>query len=184
MTDNELSEEKSRRGYLNRKTTAVKGFFDKQQDSQSPTPRRSCLSQFFRSKLNILLLTILIALAIVFACVLPLVAIPAHDGHNHEDPAQYAVIKENFPDPALTWDWGRDSGWYAFATRGNGANVQVAAAKDRSFSNWTYLEGHDALPTPGKWAATKINDTQVWAPSVMSLIVCPLPSTTILSSPS
>ena len=174
MVHNEVFEKKSHKESLDKKPLAIK-----------PTPQRSCFSQFFRSKLNILLLSILTSLAIVFACVLPLFTIPALDGHDQDhDPARYAVIKENFPDPALSWDWGRDSGWYAFATRGNGVNVQVATAKDHTFSNWTYLEGHDALPTPGKWAATSINDTQVWAPSVMSLIVCPLPITTTSCSPS
>lgn len=139
------------------------------------SPRPSPCRQFFSSKLNILLLFVLASLIVVFSCILALVVVPRFEKKSDPGSPASAVIKQNFPDPCLTYDWARgshDGGpWYAFATRGNGVNVQVATADLQDFSNWTYLEGHDALPQPGKWVATQLSDSQVWAPSVMSKVV-------------
>lgn len=57
--------------------------------------------------------------------------------------------------------WASDGGkWYAFATTGNGYNIQVAVA-DASDGPWTVLS-HDALPNSGSWTTGADN----WAPDV------------------
>lgn len=70
------------------------------------------------------------------------------------DPA----ININFPDPSVLQD--TDGTWYAFATNGNGKNVQSASAPDIS-GPWTVLS-NDLLPTVGAWS----NGANVWAPDV------------------
>ncbi|KAN0103311.1 glycoside hydrolase family 43 protein [Hyaloscypha variabilis] len=71
------------------------------------------------------------------------------------------VIDINFPDPAILQD--SDNTWYAFATDGNGKNVQVAHASSPS-GPWTVLP-NDLLPTPGNWS----NKQNVWAPDVRKI---------------
>lgn len=71
------------------------------------------------------------------------------------------VITTNFPDPAIFQD--SDNTWYAFATNGNGKNVQVAKAASPS-GPWTVLP-NDLLPTPGAWS----NGQNVWASDVRKL---------------
>lgn len=50
---------------------------------------------------------------------------------------------------------------YAFATGGNGHNIQVAVGGSRT-GPWSVLDT-DALPTVGAWS----NGQNVWAPSVL-----------------
>ncbi|KAE9374763.1 glycoside hydrolase family 43 protein [Stipitochalara longipes BDJ] len=71
------------------------------------------------------------------------------------------VLNVNFPDPAILQD--SDSTWYAFATNGNGKNVQVAQASSPS-GLWTVLP-NDILPSPGNWS----NGQNVWAPDVRKI---------------
>lgn len=60
--------------------------------------------------------------------------------------------------------WPSDGGkWYAFATTGNGYNIQVAVANSPS-GPWTAL-AHDALPNSGSWTTGSAN----WAPDVKRL---------------
>jgi hypothetical protein len=68
-----------------------------------------------------------------------------------EDPARYAVIKENLADPCLVTDVGGKH--YTFAT-GNatlGINVQIASALSNELSQWTIHRGQDALPVLKEW---------------------------------
>ncbi|KUI65096.1 putative arabinan endo-1,5-alpha-L-arabinosidase C [Cytospora mali] len=67
----------------------------------------------------------------------------------------------DFPDPSIEQAWSSDGGkWYAFATTGNGYQIQVAVA-DSPDGPWTAL-GHDALPDSGSWTTGVDN----WAPDV------------------
>lgn len=75
-----------------------------------------------------------------------------------------AVLTSDFPDPALI---RVDTNWYAFATSGNSQNIQVAASPSFLTPEWKILEGIDALPDAGAWAA---NDHNVWAPDVIELV--------------
>lgn len=75
-----------------------------------------------------------------------------------------AVLTFNFPDPALIQT---DTNWYAFATSGNGQNIQVASSPSFLTPDWKILEGIDALPDPGTWTT---NDHNVWAPDVVELV--------------
>ncbi|CZR59235.1 related to endo-arabinase [Phialocephala subalpina] len=68
------------------------------------------------------------------------------------------AININFPDPAVMQD--TDGTWYAFATNGNGKNVQSASAPSIN-GPWTVLN-NDLLPTVGAWS----NGANVWAPDV------------------
>lgn len=69
------------------------------------------------------------------------------------------AIDSNFPDPCVIQT---DDGYYAFATSGNGVNVQVASSTD--FSSWDLLSGTDAMPGPfPSWVASS---PAVWAPDV------------------
>jgi len=53
--------------------------------------------------------------------------------------------------------------YYAYATNGNGYNIQLATSTD-SGSTWTVL-AQDALPTVGSWATG--NNGLTWAPDVI-----------------
>ncbi len=68
------------------------------------------------------------------------------------------LMDRDFADPSMLQD--ADGQWYAFATNGNGKNVQVARAA-RPEGPWTYLD-HDALPSPGAWT----DGRNTWAPDV------------------
>lgn len=70
------------------------------------------------------------------------------------------VINIDFPDPAVLNVAGT---WYAFATSGNGKNVQSASAPAIS-GPWTVLP-NDLLPTVGAWS----NGANVWAPDVRQI---------------
>ena len=130
----------------------------------------SRLKSLFASKITLSLLLTFFALLITFAIVLGLVTVPGFEGKSFSNTtstaARYAVIKQNFPDPCLIQpnSTGR---YYAFATRNTHVNVQVASTPSTNISEWTYHDGHDALPNPGPWTATHLKDAQVWAPSVM-----------------
>ncbi|KAK5088435.1 hypothetical protein LTR05_002653 [Lithohypha guttulata] len=78
-------------------------------------------------------------------------------------PQAKPALAVNFPDPALV---SVDGVWLAFATAGNGRNVQVAASASFSEHSWRLLEDVDVLPDPGPWAA---NDRNIWAPHVYGL---------------
>ncbi|KAJ5527129.1 hypothetical protein N7513_011288 [Penicillium frequentans] len=70
------------------------------------------------------------------------------------------VIDSNFPDPCVIQT---SDGYYAFATNGNGVNVQVASSSD--FSTWNLMSGTDALPGPfPSWVASS---PAIWAPDVI-----------------
>ena len=137
---------------------------------------------FFSHKLNRALLLIFIA------CVIAISLVDVRGNHHkavnaaqsmQQDPAKYAVIKENFADPCLGVD--DDGTYYAFAT-GNatiGINVQVASAPSTNLSDWTLHKGQDALPVLGSWALQPNKIAQVWAPEVvqrvrLSLLACPV----------
>lgn len=73
------------------------------------------------------------------------------------------VIDADFPDPCIIQ---ADNGYYAFATTGNGVNVQVASSQD--FASWERLSGLDALPGPfPSWVA---ESPAVWAPDVIQRV--------------
>jgi GH43 family beta-xylosidase len=65
------------------------------------------------------------------------------------------VIDGNFPDPGAVFV---DGTYYAFATNGNGRNVQAARSTD--LVHWTTLP--DALPALSSWAVSG----RTWAPDV------------------
>ncbi|KAJ6134079.1 arabinan-endo 1-5-alpha-L-arabinase [Penicillium sp. IBT 18751x] len=69
------------------------------------------------------------------------------------------AIDSDFADPCVIQV---DGGYYAFATAGNGVNVQVASSSD--FSTWDLLSGTDAMPGPfPSWVASS---PAIWAPDV------------------
>lgn len=73
------------------------------------------------------------------------------------------VLDTDFPDPCVIHT---DNGYYAFATTGNGVNVQVATSPD--FVLWEHLSGTDALPGPfPSWVASS---PAVWAPDVIQRV--------------
>lgn len=73
------------------------------------------------------------------------------------------VLDTDFPDPCVIHT---DSGYYAFATTGNGVNVQVATSPD--FVSWELLSGTDAFPGPfPSWVASS---PAVWAPDVIQRV--------------
>lgn len=85
----------------------------------------------------------------------------------HHQPRQAGtgpVISSNFQDPCIIQVGDT---WYAFSgPNGNpGVNVQVATSTD--FSAWDVLQGYDALPQLGSWAA---NPGHVWAPDANQLV--------------
>ncbi|KAJ5697762.1 arabinan-endo 1-5-alpha-L-arabinase [Penicillium malachiteum] len=70
------------------------------------------------------------------------------------------AIDADFPDPCVIQT---GDGYYAFATSGNGVNVQVASSSD--FVTWELMSGTDALPGPfPSWVASS---PAVWAPDVI-----------------
>jgi beta-xylosidase len=75
-------------------------------------------------------------------------------------PMTYAnpVLAHDFPDPFVLRE---GSTYFAFATNGDGKNVQAATSSD--LATWTDLP--DALPTLPVWAAK--NRGLTWAPSVL-----------------
>lgn len=77
------------------------------------------------------------------------------------DSVKGPVISSNFPDPSLIWV-NSEKSWFAFATNGNGHNVQVATSRD--FNAWTVTK-IDALPRVGAWAHQ--STPNVWAPMVI-----------------
>jgi beta-xylosidase len=69
------------------------------------------------------------------------------------------AIDSDFADPCVIQS---DDGYYAFATAGNGVNVQVATSSD--FTSWDLLSGTDAMPGPfPSWVASS---PAIWAPDV------------------
>ncbi|KUI66274.1 Extracellular endo-alpha-(1-_5)-L-arabinanase 1 [Cytospora mali] len=73
------------------------------------------------------------------------------------------VLSVDFADPSILYD-PNSGDWYAFATAGNGENVQVANAASPT-GPWTLLD-IDLLPNGmGSWAV----DTGIWAPDVRYL---------------
>jgi beta-xylosidase len=73
------------------------------------------------------------------------------------------VIDANFADPCVVQT---SDGYYAFATSGNGVNVQVASSSD--FSTWNLMSGTDALPGPfPSWVASS---PAIWAPDVIQRV--------------
>lgn len=74
------------------------------------------------------------------------------------------VLPSDFADPSIIHD-PMSGSWYAFATAGNGANVQIANASS-PLGPWTLLDGVDLMPSGmGAWAV----DTAIWAPDVRYL---------------
>lgn len=85
----------------------------------------------------------------------------------HAEPVR--AVDTDFPDPCII---KTDAGYYAFATAGNGVNVQIARSDD--FSSWDLLSDTDAFPGPfPDWIASEPN---TWAPDVIQR-VCTLNST-------
>lgn len=73
------------------------------------------------------------------------------------------VLSSDFADPSILYD-PKSGSWYAFATAGNGANVQVANASSPT-GPWDLLD-IDLMPDGmGSWAV----DTGIWAPDVKYL---------------
>lgn len=86
---------------------------------------------------------------------------------NHTNSNNYTakpVLAKNFPDPTLVESGGS---WYAFATSGNGKNVQAAVTGNFLDHDWRLLSDTDVLPDPGVWA---VNDGNIWAPDVIQLV--------------
>lgn len=73
------------------------------------------------------------------------------------------VYDINFPDPQVVAVNGKngEDGWIAFATNGNGRNVQTATSTDLV----TWEQGDDALPVLPDWTT----QGKVWAPEVIEL---------------
>lgn len=86
------------------------------------------------------------------------------DGKNGTYHDAKPVLARNFPDPTLIRSGGT---WYAFATSGNGKNIQAAVTGDFREHDWKLLEDADILPDPGVWA---VNDCNIWAPDVIQLV--------------
>ncbi len=76
--------------------------------------------------------------------------------HAYENP----VIRTNFPDPSILQV---GSVYYAYATNGNGKNIQVARSTD--LVHWALLS--DAMPTIASWAQPV--SSYIWAPDVIQL---------------
>ena len=74
------------------------------------------------------------------------------------------VLAEDFPDPSILEVSGT---WFAFATSGNGRNIQVAASSSFTDHQWHLLADADVLPDPGPWA---VSDRNIWAPDVVPLV--------------
>lgn len=71
------------------------------------------------------------------------------------------VLNVDFPDPSILQD--SDGKWYAFATNGNGKQVQAASAPAPQ-GPWTLLDT-DVMPDPGPWTTGK----NTWAPDVRKI---------------
>ncbi|KAH8909163.1 Arabinanase/levansucrase/invertase [Coniochaeta sp. PMI_546] len=69
------------------------------------------------------------------------------------------ILPLNFPDPSMLHD--ADGTWYAFATAGNGRQIQAATAPSAS-GPWTYLQDVSVLPDTGPWTTGQ----NTWAPDV------------------
>ncbi|OIW29445.1 Arabinanase/levansucrase/invertase [Coniochaeta ligniaria NRRL 30616] len=69
------------------------------------------------------------------------------------------ILPLDFPDPSILHD--TDGTWYAFATAGNGRQIQVATSPSAS-GPWTYLQDVDVLPDTGPWTTGQ----NTWAPDV------------------
>ena len=80
---------------------------------------------------------------------------------NNTRRAASAVLSRDFPIPSIIFV---DRQWYAFATEGNGLNVQLARSADFNPPQWQALNWQ-ALISSGPWAATG----QTWAPDVVRL---------------
>lgn len=82
---------------------------------------------------------------------------PAPAG-DQEDPMGFTnpVFDSNFPDPMIVF--GTDGSAFAYATNGNGSNVQVLTSTDLV----TWEQAEDALPTLPEWS----QPGKVWAPEV------------------
>lgn len=74
------------------------------------------------------------------------------------------VLSEDFGDPSIVEVNGN---WFAFATSGNGHNVQVAVSPSFINHEWRLMNETDVLPDPGRWA---INDQNIWAPDVIQMV--------------
>jgi beta-xylosidase len=73
------------------------------------------------------------------------------------------VIDSDFADPCVIQT---GDGYYAFATSGNGVNVQIASSSD--FASWQLLSGNDAMPGPfPSWVAST---PAIWAPDVIQRV--------------
>ena len=92
-------------------------------------------------------------------CMLLAAALAACAGPAAAPPRQYSnpVLDADFPDPAVLR--ADDGFYYAYATQGNGANIQ--AARSRDLVEWQRLG--DALPQKPTWAA---RTQDFWAPHV------------------
>ena len=158
-------------------------------EEQTIAARRSRPRSFFSSKVNTLLVFSVASLTVVLGFVVGFVTAPRFqaddekDGNgsngngtsnsklsNPDNTARYAVVKENFPDPCLVMDWTSQSAgaWYAFATRNSQVHVQLASSSN--MAHWTYHDGYDAMPTPGAWVASTLDDSEIWAPSVTNRV--------------
>ena len=95
-------------------------------------------------------LTPILAFAVLAGCV-PLTRAPT---------ARYVnpVLAHAFPDPAVLH--APDGAYYAYATQGAGANIQLARSDD--LVHWQALG--DALPRKPRWASRK---QKFWAPHVL-----------------
>lgn len=88
-----------------------------------------------------------------------------HPSYSNKENSPFLVV-DNFPDPGLLHFNGT---WFAYGTNPkrkdpNTVHVQVATSQD--FKNWTKLDGHDAMPTVGKWER-RVNH---WAPDVFQRV--------------
>jgi beta-xylosidase len=73
---------------------------------------------------------------------------------------QNPVIQTDFADPSILQV---GSTWYAYATNGNGKNIQAASSTD--LVHWTLLP--DAMPKIASWAQPV--SSYIWAPDVIQL---------------
>lgn len=73
------------------------------------------------------------------------------------------ALDTDFADPCVIQTGDE---YYAFATGGNGVNVQVASSSD--FGSWELMSGKDALPGPfPSWVA---GSPSIWAPDVIQRV--------------
>jgi hypothetical protein len=90
----------------------------------------------------------------------------------HAEPT--LVLDTDFPDPCIIETNGR---YYAFATGGNGVNIQIASSPD--FNSWSLMSGVDALPGPfPSWVASA---PATWAPDVNQLVSFKISGTKLAS---